>query len=358
TRTVNVTVLPAPTLALAAESDLGVSNTDRVTTAPVIVLEGGASAGQTLLIRGPQGQLLGTVVADANGHWNLGQIDLSALQGDNSAAAAGAAGNYSFSVTPLLPSGAEGTPGRITVVREIEPVTTPAPAAALPDIPTPAPAPAPSPSEAPAERNTQAFDSALVTSAQSPNQIGSAGTAEIPTFAPAALDTRPAQAGEPRGATEGDIYTRPSGFRIMVSPSSEPSLKLFHGMADRVLPLGQSVDLQVPADAFVHTVLTETVMLKATLADGTDLPDWLSFDGKAGRFIGDPPTGADIDLAIRLNARDSQGREAYTIFRMTLKERTTSSRPGLSQQLARGEALVFKPGQRLWQAQARPQARS
>ncbi|MFM2058948.1 MAG: hypothetical protein RLY71_3333, partial [Pseudomonadota bacterium] len=344
---IDVMVLPAPTLALAAPSDLGVSNTDQVTSAPVITLEGSTQPNQTLHLYSPQGVLLASVTADAAGRWTADGIDLIALQGDNANAAAGAPGAYTFVVRPVL-NGQEGAAARLTVIRE---VITPTPQS-ITNAPVPevSAAPVVETAPTPAAAVQPAFDSALV-------PRGGAGEA-LP-LAPVQItpvrDTTSAPA--PRTTTEGDIYTRPSGFQIMVTPSGEPSLKLFRGVDDQMIPLGRSVAVQIPADAFVHSVLAETVTLYATQADGTPLPRWLSFDGKSGKFVGEPPAGLAQDVAIRVTARDSQGREATTMFRLTVKDGSTNSRATLTQQLARGEAWAFKPGQRVWQAQPRPLAR-
>jgi hypothetical protein len=175
--------------------------------------------------------------------------------------------------------------------------------------------------------------------------------AETPS---ASHDNTPAT--QQRSATEGDIYTRASGFQVMVTPASEPSLKLFRGVEDQIVPMNRTLIVQVPADAFVHTVITETITLSATKADGQPLPVWLSFDGKTGKFFGEPPAAGAEDLAIRITARDSAGREVTTMFHIKVAEGRgtgTSSRASFTQQLARGEALTLKPGQRAWTAQPR-----
>jgi hypothetical protein len=103
-------------------------------------------------------------------------------------------------------------------------------------------------------------------------------------------------------------------------------------------------------------VITETITLSATQADGQPLPVWLSFDGKSGKFVGEPPSGGAEDLAIRITARDSAGREVTTMFHIKVADGRgagTSSRASFSHQLARGEALALKPGQRAWAAQPR-----
>ncbi|ACB35993.1 outer membrane adhesin like protein [Leptothrix cholodnii SP-6] len=356
TLTVRVTVLPAPTLGLPAGSDLGSSSTDRITSAAVITLDGAAAAGQTLRLYGPQGQLIATVATDAQGRWSADRIDLSGMQGDDAGAVKGAAGRYSFSVRMVLPSGVESAPTPLTVTREI-PLVIEAAAA-----PAPAPIPevaAAEPAAAPAAAPQPAFDSALVST---PVTAPVASSTEAPRASTPPVTGRdesvaPPQTPTQRSSADGDIYTRSSGFQVMVTPSSEPSLKLFNGVQDQVVPMNRLLIVQVPADAFVHTVLAETVTLSASRADGTPLPAWLSFDSRSGKFVGEPPAGQAQDLAIRITARDTQGREATTMFRVKVTEAAgngVSGRASFNQQLARGEALVFKPGQRAWQAQPRP----
>jgi hypothetical protein len=230
----------------------------------------------------------------------------------------------------------------------VDPVVPPA-APTLPVVTAPAPAPAPeAPAPAGVSVEVASFDSTLRGDA-SPLVVPAAPVA--PAAEPAAIVVTPN-----RAAVDGDIYTRPSGFQIMVTPAAEPALKLYRGIDDQIVPMNRVLIVQVPADAFVHTVLTETVTLSATLADGSPLPAWLSFDGRSGKLIGEPPVGQSLDLAIKVSARDSQGREASTMFRIKVSDTTLqrqTSRASFSQQLARGEALTLSPGQRQWQLQGR-----
>ncbi len=142
-----------------------------------------------------------------------------------------------------------------------------------------------------------------------------------------------------------DIYTRASGFRIMVNPAPEPMLSSFRGVDEQVVPAGQSLNLQLPADTFMHTQLNETITLSARQADGRPLPAWLMFDAKAGTFKGTPPPGLTRDLAITVVARDTQGREAVTMFRIKVGRGEGAQRgAALSDQLHRGQAWAAQGG--------------
>ncbi|MEY4748029.1 MAG: hypothetical protein RIQ60_243 [Pseudomonadota bacterium] len=341
-RSVEVQVLAAPSIGLPATSDLGTSDSDRITSAPEISLSGLAEVGQTLNVYGPQGQLLGHVLADAQGQWKLDGIVMTTLQGDDTSKVPGAAGRYSFSVRSVLPDGRESAPSRVIVTREI--------ALANSEPTRNAETPASKAAETPVEHNSEPAaqrDSASAVDPIVPADYGNG--------------TDNSQRSNAYNAADGDLYTRASGFQIMVTAGTEPSIKVFHGMEDQVLPAAKLLVVQVPADAFVHTVINETIVLEARLADGSRLPDWLSFDGKSGKFIGEPPEGELQDLAIQITARDSAGREVSAMFRIKTTDGSTgrpTSRAGFNTQLARGDALTLKPGQRLGQAQWHAQPRS
>ncbi|HNB44861.1 MAG TPA: Ig-like domain-containing protein, partial [Burkholderiaceae bacterium] len=324
---IDVEVLAAPTMRLPAESDLGVSNSDRVTSADAITLTGQAQPNQTLHLYAPDGQLLATVVADARGIWSADAIPMASLRGDDTGAAPGATGVYTFTLRPVLADGRDGAAVALGVTRELPPAPLPEPPAPPAERPA-EPAPAPQAPLITPEVRPPAFDSAL----RPPLQH----TAE-----PATPHT-PTQPAARAYGSDGDIYTRPSGFRIMVTPSTEPTLKPYRGVDDQVVPAGRTLIVQVPADAFVHTQINETITLTATLANGQALPSWLMFDGKSGKFVGQPPNGVLQDLAIKVTARDSQGRQATTMFRIKTGDGAiTPSRSPLSLQLMRREALAL-----------------
>ena len=107
-----------------------------------------------------------------------------------------------------------------------------------------------------------------------------------------------------------------------------------HGMADTQIPTGGRVEISVPADAFAHTDPNATVVLSLRQADGRPLPGWAHFDPLTGKLILNPPPGFEGRLTLRLLARDSQGREAVTTFRLVIGQRPgLDGRSSLHQQL-------------------------
>ncbi len=126
-------------------------------------------------------------------------------------------------------------------------------------------------------------------------------------------------------------------FRIVVSREDEAALMVFHGIPDQEFPAESAVSFRVPADAFVHTRASAIITLRATLADGRPLPRWLRFDASTGKFDGEPPAGAARVLSVLVTARDGDGREAATMFRIRFdaEARREPGRASLSEQLRR-----------------------
>jgi hypothetical protein len=106
--------------------------------------------------------------------------------------------------------------------------------------------------------------------------------------------------------------------RVLVIKADEPALFRFNGVPDQNFDVTDRVRFQLPPDAFVHTQENAVVRIVATRADGGPLPAWLVFNPTTGTFEGVPPAGAPDELAIMVIARDAEGREASTIFRLKL----------------------------------------
>ena len=125
-------------------------------------------------------------------------------------------------------------------------------------------------------------------------------------------------------------------FRIMVTECDAQALAVFRGVADQQLTEDGQVYFAVAADAFVHTDLNAIVKLRALLVNGEALPDWLVFDAETGMFIGVPPEGSPENIAVRVIARDQQGREASVVFRINLRSQVVqadSGRAGFAEQM-------------------------
>lgn len=268
----------------------------------------------------------------------------------------------------------------LNVTRTVSPVPTPEPMPAPPMGPTPpgsppAPAPAPSPDPlpsdpapavqaivVPAPPSASARGLFLPPPSAQPIVLDVPGRLHTPQFFDSTL--YPHRAGASMGATyliepssghsqglerglalwtTDDSYTNApdNDWRAAVHPDIRSRLAVWRGIPDQRVDTDDVAYVSVPWDSFSHTHSDAQVTLDATLADGSPLPLWMNLDPRAGVFEMVPPPGLEAELAIRLIARDAEGREAATLFRIQVGEReravsdgaTPTGRTGLSEQL-------------------------
>ena len=75
----------------------------------------------------------------------------------------------------------------------------------------------------------------------------------------------------------------------------------------------------IPAGTFADDAGEDALVLTATLADGSPLPDWLSFDAATGAFSG-TPLQTDVDagaITVKVTATDAQAESAFDEFTLT-----------------------------------------
>lgn len=133
----------------------------------------------------------------------------------------------------------------------------------------------------------------------------------------------------------GEMLTSPAGFRVVVIESGRPGLWPYWPVAAQFLPSNRTVSFTIPSDTFSHTMADAVLRLEARLADGRALPGWVSFDPRTGTFTVTPPGGLAGDLDVRVTARDQDGRQASTLFKIKITSgvMVNPGRPGLSEQL-------------------------
>ena len=114
-----------------------------------------------------------------------------------------------------------------------------------------------------------------------------------------------------------------------------PNLSLFRAITDQFIEANRLTRFALPLDTFVHTKADAKVTVVAKLADGQDLPTWVQFDARSGTFQIVPPPGFNGELLIKVTATDDEGREASTIFKLTVGEGKPKAlgRNGLSEQI-------------------------
>ncbi|UEQ08071.1 putative Ig domain-containing protein [Pectobacterium versatile] len=106
---------------------------------------------------------------------------------------------------------------------------------------------------------------------------------------------------------------------------------------------GGSLNITVPADTFTDPD-GDTLTLSATLADGTALPSWLSFNPATGTFSGTPANGDVGSLTIKVTATDGSNASISTTFGLTVtnvNDAPVVSTPIPPQNVAQGGGFNF-----------------
>ena len=86
----------------------------------------------------------------------------------------------------------------------------------------------------------------------------------------------------------------------------------------------ESFSFTLPDDVFSDVDTSDTLEITAALKDGSDLPNWLSFDGTT--FTGTPPEGAEGTLNVRVTAND--GTETVSdVFELNVADNTPPPPP-------------------------------
>jgi len=113
-------------------------------------------------------------------------------------------------------------------------------------------------------------------------------------------------------ATDGE-FSASSVFSLNVANTNDiPTLEA--EMADQVADEGSPFSFALPAGMFADMDRGDVLTLTASMADGTQLPDWLSFDAANGTFSGTPGWQDAGTLSITVTATDAAGESASDTF--------------------------------------------
>ena len=115
--------------------------------------------------------------------------------------------------------------------------------------------------------------------------------------------------------TDGNGGTSSAWASLTIDPVNDAPYVLFP-LADQSSDEDQPWSYVVPDVAF-HDVDSGTLTLSATLADGSALPGWLSFDAPSRTFSGTPPQDWHGTLDIRVTASDGTASVSDT-FTLTI----------------------------------------
>jgi hypothetical protein len=105
--------------------------------------------------------------------------------------------------------------------------------------------------------------------------------------------------------TAGDTITVDNIGGNQVAATATPTLA--HQTATQTWKIGQSVNFSLGSDTFTAPV-GDSLIYHATLADGSQLPTWLSFDSATDTFSGTVSQMRSTSLSITVTATDSAFR--------------------------------------------------
>lgn len=89
-------------------------------------------------------------------------------------------------------------------------------------------------------------------------------------------------------------------------------------IADQTLPEDAPFSIAIPADAFADADAGDRLTYRATLAEGTALPTWLTFDTHSRTFSGTPDDAQVGSVALTVTATDTGGLSISDTFTLTV----------------------------------------
>lgn len=122
-------------------------------------------------------------------------------------------------------------------------------------------------------------------------------------------------------ATDGEGAAVSDIFAIAVDNVNDAPV-LGNPLADQAVTAGSLFSYVVPADTFADADAGDSLSLTARLADGSDLPGWLSFDAATGTFSGTfsgTPSASNVGvLDVEVVATDLAGAAGSDSFTLTV----------------------------------------
>ena len=128
--------------------------------------------------------------------------------------------------------------------------------------------------------------------------------------------------------SDGEASAEESFSITVANVNDAPTLD--NAIGDQALTEDQAFSLTVPAGTF-SDVDNTALTLSATLADGSALPAWLSFDADTGVLSGTPTNDQVGSIAVRISASDGE-YSASTTFSLNVSN--TNDQPTLGTEMA------------------------
>lgn len=115
-------------------------------------------------------------------------------------------------------------------------------------------------------------------------------------------------------------------------------------LADQTVLQDAPLSIQIPTNTFVDQDAHDVLAYRASLADRTALPTWLTFDSVTHTFIGTPTNSEVGTLHLAVTATDSDGLSATSSFALTVQnvnDAPTMTMPLSDQLVTQGSLFTF-----------------
>ena len=103
-----------------------------------------------------------------------------------------------------------------------------------------------------------------------------------------------------------------------LSPAVNHAPTIAVPLADQTVLEDASFSIQVPANTFVDQDASDVLTLSASLADGTALPMWLTFNAATATFSGTPDDAQVGSLDLKVTATDQDNLNVSDVFTLTV----------------------------------------
>jgi hypothetical protein len=116
--------------------------------------------------------------------------------------------------------------------------------------------------------------------------------------------------------TDSSTYEYVTIHLTVVNTNDAPTL-LYGGISDQAIEAGSAFSF-TDTPLYFRDQDGDTLTYSATLSDGSDLPDWLSFDTATGAFSGTPARADVATVSVKVTATDPSNATRSDIFDITV----------------------------------------
>ena len=117
---------------------------------------------------------------------------------------------------------------------------------------------------------------------------------------------------------EGKTYSK--SFTISVTDANDAPT-VANAISDQTIAEDSALSFQFASDVFSDVDAGDSLTYAATLADGSTLPSWLSFDASSRTFSGTPSNGDVGAIDVKVTATDGSSATATDTFTLTVKNK-------------------------------------